>query len=239
MIKYSIAVPCYNECDNLVIFAERALHSLECRTDVEIILVNNGSSDNSKEVIANIVAKNSLFRFFDVPINIGYGHGIISGLSVARGKVFGWTHADLQADPNDIKTAIELYEISNLNDIMVRGKRVSRNPIDYCITIAMQVVTLFFLFVWLDEINAQPKLFSKSFYVEYIKDNAPYDFSLDLFIRYIAKLHNLKQITFPVKFLTRLNGKANGGGSDLITKLNVIGKTISYILQLKGSRKRE
>ena len=85
----------------------------------------------------------------------------------------------------------------------------------------------------LTDINAQPKIFNKQFY-ESIQ-NAPFDFSLDLFLLYTALKSGLKIQSFPVKFIHRETGVAKGGGN-FKGKLKLIRRTIKYILALHKNR---
>lgn len=64
----------------------------------------------------------------------------------------------------------------------------------------MQIIAFLFLKVYMDDINAQPKIFTRNFYEIYIKDKAPHDFSLDLFLLYTAKKNNYSIKTIPVFF---------------------------------------
>ena len=59
----------------------------------EIILVNNGSTDKTKEVLTNELktTKNPFFKLVNIEKNIGYGHGIMSGVKEAKGKFISWT----------------------------------------------------------------------------------------------------------------------------------------------------
>ncbi len=98
----------------------------------------------------------------------------------------------------------------------------------------MAMISSWKLGTWLTEINAQPKLFNRSFY-EQIAGKAPYDFSLDLYWVLQAKRWG-SIATIPVLFLPRTAGEAKGGsGSSLKTKWKIIRRTLTYIDQLKKS----
>jgi glycosyltransferase involved in cell wall biosynthesis len=71
-IKYSLIIPCYNEGGSLQILVEE-INSLLFRTDIEFILVNNGSTDNTSELLKQSLNKNVvIIRLFE---NAGYGGG--------------------------------------------------------------------------------------------------------------------------------------------------------------------
>ena len=92
---------------------------------------------------------------------------------------------------------------------------------------------LYFLGVSLNDINAQPKMFNRAFYDKFMRKNAPYDFSLDLFLLYQAQKNDYSVLEVPVIFADRQYGEAKGGGS-WKTKFRLIKRTAAYIMELKG-----
>ena len=229
-IKYSVVIPCFNESDNLELLL-KSLIQLNIQNNLEIIIVDNGSTDNSYSLLFELKEKIKIHNLKVVSIkkNIGYGNGIIRGLNEASGDFLGWTHADLQTDVTDVLKGFKLIEKSIENSI-VKGKRSNRNMFDNIFTIFMSIVCTIMLRKSLFDINAQPKIFSKVFYNQ-IKDRAPDDFSLDLYLLYMAKKMNYNILEFPVFFNKRLYGEAKGGGS-IKTKLKLSVRTFSYILDI-------
>src|SRR5688572_30057841 len=107
-MELSIVVPCYNEAGNLPGLLARFRALIEDRPGVEVVLVNNGSTDDSAAVFATRMRPGERVRVVNVTTNRGYGHGILAGLRAARGKFLAWTHADLQTDPADVLAAYDL-----------------------------------------------------------------------------------------------------------------------------------
>ena len=99
-MKLSIIIPCYNESKNIPLILEK-FESVIKRDDVEVILVNNGSTDNSQMVLDELLPKYPFSKVVKVEVNQGYGFGITSGLCEAKGEFIGYTHADMQTDPAD------------------------------------------------------------------------------------------------------------------------------------------
>ena len=229
-IKYSVVIPCFNEADNLELLF-KSLTQLNIQNNLEIIIVDNGSTDKSYSLLFELKEKIKIHNLKVVSIkkNIGYGNGIIRGLNETSGDFLGWTHADLQTDVTDVLKGFKLIEQSTGNSI-VKGKRSNRNMFDNIFTIFMSIVCTIILRKSLFDINAQPKIFSKVFYNQ-IKDRAPDDFSLDLYLLYMAKKMNYSILEFPVFFNKRLYGEAKGGGS-IKTKLKLSVRTFSYILDI-------
>ena len=233
-MKLSIIIPCYNEADNIPLIYDRLKEIITDRKDIEIILVNNGSTDNSKEVFSNCIdSTENSFKVHNIDVNQGYGFGILSGLSVASGDVLSWTHADMQTDPLDVIKAFDLFKVDSNGKFIIKGKRKSRRLIEAFFTFGMQLVAYYYLRVYMDDINAQPKMFDRNFYISYIKDKAPYDFSLDLFLLYTALKEGYNIKTIPVYFAKRQHGEAKGGGS-FKTRIKLIKRTFSYIKELNS-----
>jgi len=231
--KLSVVLPCYNEAENLPLIFERFNEIFREGMPLEVLLVNNGSTDHSKQVFEAQLAKYDDSRFIvtNVPVNEGYGFGILSGLEKATGEILAWTHADMQTDFLDVFKAYDLYISHNLPTILVKGSRKNRAIIPAFFTWGMGLIASWALKVHLNEIGAQPKLFSRLFYEKYIKNQAPYNFSLDLFVQYQAQKYG-KIVAFPVYFGNRLHGEAKGGGS-IKTRIKVTRRVLAYIFELK------
>lgn len=232
-MKLSIVIPCYNEEKNIPFIFETLNKIIDDNT--EIILVNNGSTDGSQNVMQSVCNNSSSFKICNVEVNQGYGYGILQGLDIATGDILAWTHADLQTDPADIITAYKKYYSNSFEDsFIVKGKRKNRRLMEAFFTFGMQIIAFLYLKVYMDDINAQPKMFTRSFYENFIKNKAPYDFSLDLFLLYTAKKNHYCIKTIPVFFNKRVYGEAKGGGS-FKTRIKLIKRTFSYIKQLSKS----
>ena len=230
MKMLSVIVPCFNESDNLGLLINK-LFEIE-NNFYEIILVNNGSTDDTKPIAEKLISKKSKFRLINLKKNIGYGHGIMSGVKKSSGDIIAWTHADLQTDPIDVIDAFNRYiKFPNYKNSIIKGKRVGRNFFDFFFTLSMGMISSFMLKVKVSDVNAQPKIFHNNF-LKLIKDY-PEDFSLDLFILYIAKVNGYEIYEHPVDFKNRLYGEAKGGGT-LIGKIKLIKRTLSYIINLKS-----
>ncbi len=235
----SIVLPCYNEADNIPFIFSQFKAAIGDADFLEIILVNNGSTDNSEEIFKQELIKNNDFRFKVVKVekNRGYGFGILFGLKKAEGKILAFTHADLQTPPKDVLTAYYLFK-SRMNPMLVvKGRRKNRALIPAFFTWGMQIISSIALGVNLKDIAGQPKVFSRYFYTYYLLNEAPHDFSLDLFLIYWAVKEG-KVIETPVYFKKRLHGEAKGGGS-LKTRIKVTKRTWNYIFELRKKIKRK
>jgi glycosyltransferase involved in cell wall biosynthesis len=231
-MKFSLVIPCYNEAANLPLLLERC-KGLAQGSDIEVILVDNGSTDNSPEVLLNLLPLYTGCRSVRVEKNQGYGFGILTGLKAAKGEILGWTHADMQTDPQDALQALEIFEMHGL-DIFVKGRRYGRPFTDVVFTLGMSVFETLLLGKPLWDINAQPTLFSRSFFETWLEP--PHDFSLDLYAYYLARHKRLEIYRFPVKFGERAHGVSHWN-VNWAAKRKFIRRTVDFSLQLRKSIK--
>lgn len=233
MPDLSIIVPCYNEAKNIPIILEKFFQVLR-GCSAELLLVNNGSTDESAEVFSREL-KNQKYNFarvVNVSKNIGYGHGIMAGLKEAGGNILAWTHADLQTDPRDAVSAYkEFCKLGRGNKIVVKGRRINRKFGEWVFTLGMSCLASAVLRKLLYDINAQPKMFQKSF-LAMMKD-PPNDFSLDLYALYIAKHYGYSVHTIPVHFKERVHGESKSAAS-FTSRCKTIIRTIRYIFALRA-----
>ena len=229
-MKFSLIIPCYNEEENLELLVEK-LKTIKSN-DIQIILVNNGSTDSTQVKLSQLsVLNEGLFEILSLDKNIGYGNGIMQGVFQAQSEVIAWTHADLQTDPSDVLKAYETFvSHPEFPKCILKGKRIGRGLFDSLFTFGMSIFSSFLLRRFFSDINAQPKMFHSAFLEK--TPTPPHDFSLDLYFLYQAKSHGFSVIEYPVFFHKRLYGQSKGGGS-FKGKWKLILRTFKYILKLK------
>ncbi len=236
--ELSIVIPCYNEAENIPFIFSEINKIISENPYCEVVLVNNGSKDQSSKVFQEQLATSHYkdhYKIKEVKENKGYGFGILSGLAEATGKVLAWTHADMQTDPVDIIRAYGEFKKYNNDMIFVKGNRQQRAFGPAFFTWGMGLLASTALKQNLSDIGAQPKLFSRLFYEKYLQKDAPYDFSLDLYAQYWAKRDGTI-IEIPVVFKQRLHGEAKGGGS-LQTRIKVTKRVASFIFEMRKNLK--
>jgi len=229
-MKLSIVVPCYNEAKNIPLILERFGQVIQ-GADKELILVDNGSTDNSQDIMKSLLPDYPFARIEKVEVNQGYGFGILSGMHAARGEYLVWTHADMQTDPYDVIKAFELIEKApRPEETYVKGNREGRPLMDNIFTWGMGIFESIYLGVSLKDINAQPNLFHRSFFESW--KSPPHDFSLDLYAFYMARCQQISIIRFPVLFKKRIHGHShwNFGWK---SKWKFIKRTLDFSFKLK------
>jgi glycosyltransferase involved in cell wall biosynthesis len=102
-MKLSVVVPVYNEVGNLEEILKR-VHATRAAT--EIIVVDDGSQDGSRELLARLEGRNSI-RAIVHPKNRGKGAAVRTGMAAARGDVILIQDADLEYNPRDYPALLE------------------------------------------------------------------------------------------------------------------------------------
>lgn len=234
MIKLSIVVPCYNEEKNIPLILEKFAGVID-RDDVEVVLVNNGSKDDSERVLQELLPRYPFARTVKIEVNQGYGFGILSGLEATRGAYIGWTHADMQTDPGDVLKALGIIEAKGSpTTLYVKGNRKGRGLFDQFFTSGMSLFETLYMGEKLHDINAQPNIFHRSFFESW--SNPPHDFALDLYALYMARKRKLEVTTFDVVFPPRIHGESSWN-TGLGAKWKFIKRTLDFSVKLKKELK--
>ena len=231
-MKFSLVIPCYNEAQNIPLLLGRC-KELTRQPDLEVILVDNGSTDNTALVLEQELPNYPGIRSVHVQKNQGYGYGIVAGLRSAKGDILAWTHADMQTCPLDALKGLALFERFGSN-IFVKGLRYGRPISDVLFTIGMSCFETILLRQRLWDINAQPTMFSRQFFETW--ETPPHDFSLDLYAFYQARRIGLNVHRFPVLFGERAHGVSHWN-VNWAAKRKFIKRTIEFSLQLRAALK--
>lgn len=112
-MRLSIVVPVYNEVENLEQLHQAVHNALENQTDLdwELILVDDGSSDGSQEMLEELQLDDPKYtRIIELRRNFGQTAAIAAGIDHSLGDVIVLMDADLQNDPADIPMMLDLIE---------------------------------------------------------------------------------------------------------------------------------
>lgn len=225
--EFSVVIPCYNESSSLAELMKKC-NTLAEISNGEFILVDNGSTDDTKAILENLQNSNSFVKVVFVPTNQGYGFGILKGLEAAKAPIVGWTHADLQTDPADVLRAIDKFQENE--KIFLKGKRYARPVSDRIFTAGMSLFESLILKGKYRDINGQPTLFTSELMETW--QNPPHDFSLDLYAYASAKKNGYRFVRIPVIFDARKYGKSSWNFG-IFSRLRLIMKTLNYSFQIR------
>lgn len=109
--ELSVVVSVRNESLNLVELCNELTSTLEkWGRQYEVIIIDDGSVDNTFAILEELQAKDARFRIVRFRRNFGQTAGFAAGFSRARGRLIVTIDGDLQNDPSDIPAMIELLE---------------------------------------------------------------------------------------------------------------------------------
>lgn len=125
----SVVVPCYNESDGLYQFHKRLTAALNPLTEAaEIIYVNDGSVDNTLDVISSLQSSDKRVGLIDLSRNFGKEVALTAGIDHARGEAVIVIDADLQDPPECIPDMLDGWRRGNDVVAMKRGDRSTDTP---------------------------------------------------------------------------------------------------------------
>lgn len=108
--KISIVFPVYNEASNLKALYQQVKQACaELTVDYEIIFVDDGSCDNSLEVIKGIRNNDYRVKYISLSRNFGHQNAIFAGMSYCTGDAVITMDADLQHPPALIQKMVDLW----------------------------------------------------------------------------------------------------------------------------------
>lgn len=224
-----LLIPCYNEDSNVKTLVEQWKTIVLENQNIMVYFIDNGSTDNTLKVLINEISKanSKNLNLIKVPKNKGYGFGIKYGISETNNKYICWTHADLQISATDVQSLISKFLLSEDKDNYIyMGKRENRKTLDLFFTSMMSIITFIFSGFYFKDINAQPKIFSRSLVKNLEK--LPDDFNLDLALLISSRKADYKIKLFNLIFYNRAFNLAKGGGS-IKGKLILSFSTLNYL----------
>jgi glycosyltransferase involved in cell wall biosynthesis len=117
-MKLSVIVPAFNEALTIAEILTKLLAQKEIN---QVVVVNDGSTDNTKEIITKLSQKHQKLTIINHPSNLGKGAAIKTGLNQISGDYVLIQDADLEYDPAEITKLIE--PIKNNRTEVVYGSR--------------------------------------------------------------------------------------------------------------------
>lgn len=123
MTSISLVLPAYNEADNIEPMVAEAVPALEAvADDYEIIVVDDGSSDETAAVTRRVSEQNPHVRLVQHEVNRGFGAAVFSGFTNARKDWIFYTDADRQFVLSELERFVPYMDQADL----IAGYRAPR-----------------------------------------------------------------------------------------------------------------
>ena len=212
----SLVVPCYNEADVIRNTATRLIRVFQERDVLlELVLVDNGSKDNTGEIIDQMIEEGKPIVKVSVEVNQGYGDGILHGLNNCHGRFIGFVCADGQVEAQDVGKVYDICANAR-SPLLVKVRRRFRmdGMIRKIVSIIYNGMT-FLLFGDLGsiDINGNPKILPREYV--YRMNLQSKDWFLDAEVMIKAK--RLRMNVFEINVISQMRegGKSNVHGSTI------------------------
>ena len=229
----SIVVPVYNEQESIAPLYSEVSESLK-GYEFEIIFVNDGSSDQSREEVLSIIKTDSI-HLIDLYKNYGKSAALSEGFKYSKGDYIITLDADLQDDPKEILELIDALETTNY-DIISGWKKNRMDPLSKRLPSKLfNFTTRLFTGIKIHDFNCGLKAYTK----KVIKSIEIYG-GMHRYIPVIAKQKGFLTSECEVNHRPRKFGQTKYGGArflhgffDLITVL-FLGKYLQRPLHFFG-----
>jgi glycosyltransferase involved in cell wall biosynthesis len=207
VIELSVVIPVRNEAASLVELHRELTDTLTpWGRSFEILLVDDGSTDNSFEIMARLQAMDPRVRVIRFRRNFGQTAAFAAGFDHARGRLIVTSDGDLQNDPADIPAMVE--RIDQGNDIVCGWRRDRKDALvsrRLPSTLANGLISLV-TGVWLHDYGCSLKVFR----AEIVKGMRLYG-EMHRFLPAIASEQTSSIVEMPVNHRPRKYGKSKYG----------------------------
>ena len=219
MYKLSIIIPLFNEqhrlSNNLTIL-EKFLKK-KSKKDIEIIFINDGSYDNTNEIIKNFIHKNKKiykFKYISYKNNIGKGFAVKKGILASKNYWILVCDADMSASPEQFDIwfknnliqkkdeayfGARLHEQSNVKALLVRK----------IIGFLLHMLLILLFNIKLFDTQCGFKVFNSHYIKKIFRKLKCNGYAYDVEITLLLKKHHIKIIELPLKWKHKDGSKVN------------------------------
>lgn len=125
-MKLALIIPCYNEQESLPIFYKETMKVIaEMQCEYELIFVNDGSKDNTLDVMKKLAKEDSHVTYISFSRNFGKEAAMYAGFCNAKGDYIAVLDADMQDPPSLLPQMVEILQSGEYDSVATR--RVSRD----------------------------------------------------------------------------------------------------------------
>lgn len=207
MPSLTVSLPAYNEAANIAAMIALVVDRTEPLVDeIEIIVVDDGSQDNTREIVRQLGYRDPRVRLFEHQVNQGYGAAVADGVWAASMDMILFTDADLQFDLQELPRFISQLGEADL----VVGYRYARSDPWYRTIFGhgwSWLVNVLFGYTARD-VDCAFKLFRREVIERVTVDSRGATFSAEFLVR--AKQAGFRIVEEPVRHYPRPAGRQTG-----------------------------
>ncbi len=225
----SVFFPAYNEQENIKALVKRTDEVMkEAANNYEIIIVDDGSTDKTAEIIKGLADGNKNIRIVTHPVNKGYGAALKSGIYASKYELIFYTDSDMQFDIREIKRLLPLISKADI----VSAYRVKRkDPFMRKLTAwAYNLIVKYYLGLKLRDIDSAFKLYKREIFGTFTINST--DITVDAEILAKAKNKGFKIAQIGVNHYKREKGVSVFSKNHL-KKLSYYLKILAAIKEIK------
>jgi glycosyltransferase involved in cell wall biosynthesis len=219
MKKISLIFPAWNEEDYVETAISKANESLLSFTnDYEIILIDDGSKDKTREIAESLAKKNDKIKIVCHKKNQKLGRTIRTGISSASKDIILYSDIDLPFDFKEIPKMVE-FMIETDSDVVscYRSGRFKKEPKRAFYSFFYNLLIKFLFFINIKDINCPAKLFKKSIFEKVdLKSNGSF-IDAELIIKSIKRGYKVSQMK--IKYFSREIGESRASDIKIVLKI--------------------
>ena len=203
----SIIIPVYNEERSILIILDKVLKS-DISISKEIVVVNDGSTDTSEDLILDFIATQSASvncKFIYIKQkNSGKGSAVRSGISKSQGNIILIQDADLEYDPDDYHILIQPILDQRCKVVYgsrILGKRKTANVFYY---LGGLLITFITNLLYESSLTDEPtcyKVFSREIFEKIQIDSNGFEWEPEVTAKILRRGYNIKEV--PIKYYAR------------------------------------
>lgn len=201
--ELSIVIPIYNESGNVFPLADKIEESLK-EISWQCIWVNDGSTDNSFEILEKLRNRNPKHEIIDFEKNYGQSAALMIGFRSAQGRYIGTLDGDGQNDPADLAKMVSLLN-ENKYDV-INGYRAKRRD-SFLKRVSSKIANFVRNFITNEHEVKDVGCSTRVFRRECI-ESLPLFKSMHRFLPTLIKMKGFKMFQIPVNHFPRENGQS-------------------------------
>jgi dolichyl-phosphate beta-glucosyltransferase len=213
----SIIIPFYNEEKRLKKSFKILNNFLLNRKNAEIIFVNDGSNDQSENIIHNFIynfKKKKSIRYIAYKKNIGKGYAVKKGILNSKKDWILICDADMSVQPNQLNQWFKKKLIINPNKAYFGSRKhtsskVKTSPIRELLGIIFNLIINFLFDIKIRDTQCGYKLFNKKYAKSIFRNISSYRFSFDIELVLLLKKKNIEIKELPVIWKHKPGSKLN------------------------------